>query len=327
MATIREKFRKLKPAPDISFVRQSAWISRYEIYGWVWSDEKNDWSITVAGTTYYGSELTKAQWQEYTDAKLAERPLTASGGLADVYATRYDPKTNQYYFYDVSGNINYSPTNDPYNPTSSNSDVLKTPQYDFSEVIPDILGNNIAPKTPQAGLYNTKEYFDLLVKERKQYKEFRKTTDFIEKSNRLEARATDIVSEEQRIYNLLQKAEQAKNNDGIAVSITSFFVGLGGGSKLAESAILKMVAFGQAQTTDKRLQLLAADLAILDQEYQAIKKFLGKNPSITASSGAGDWLKKNWIWILTAIVSIGAAIYVSRKRKRESEGNLLPQAM
>lgn len=321
MATIAEKFRKIRIAPAISLNRQE-WITSIERNGWVWNDSLGDWTITVGGQTYVGGALSRAEWYEKQEQWAKENPdkalFTTKTG---TYELRYDETQNAYYYFNDLGQkiYDYTEGQNAKNDLFVNDSILETPSYNFDENILDILGNSLKPKKPEAGLYDTKTYFDLLSRTRSQYKRFWSAESQSEKIKALEERATDIVAEEGRIINLLAIAQKAKTTDNAIINTVSLVASIfgGGGGKASGITIQTAVRFAQSQTTDKRIQLLGEELEYISNEYEAIKAaFAEQNIQLTASSGFEKWLVKNFIWIVAAVVSFSAMIYIIRKRTK-----------
>lgn len=324
MASIAEKFRKIRIAPTIQIGQRQNWIDYIQGYGWVWSDERSDWSITVSSGTFWGQDLTKARWRELMEQYTKENPNSYSTAVkTGTYELKYDPATNTYYYYNDLGQRidDYSNGQNIKTDIFIGETINETPNYNFDERINDILGNPISPKVPEVGQYDSKSYFDLLTKTRKQYKAFWETNFENEKIKILEERATDIVSEESRLLNLLGIDQKAKTTDSAIINTISVLTSLFGGStgKASGISIQTAVRFAQSQTTDKRTQLLGKDLEYINTEYEAIKTYFAENNAnlnVTATSTFGNWLAKNWGWIIAAAVSFSAMIYFIRKRTK-----------
>lgn len=110
MASIRDKFRKIKVAPSISLNRQS-WITYMENQDWIWSDFQNDWSFTWEGVLYWGQDLSVQQWRDYIikneDKRLKDAGITITNDLTQL---RQD-ENGDWYYVNVLGQKIY--TNDP----------------------------------------------------------------------------------------------------------------------------------------------------------------------------------------------------------------------
>lgn len=326
MATIADKFRKIRIAPTVQIGQRKNWIEYVESYGWVWSDERNDWSITVSSGTFWGQELTKERWreliQQYTDEHRDKYGYVVKTGTYDL---KYDSEQKAYYYIDTLGRkiYDYSKGQNIQADAFIGDSITETPNYDFKEGINDILGNPITPKTPEAGLYDTKNYFDLLTNTRKQYKAFWGATNLNDKVKALEERATDIVSEEGRLINLLAIAQKAKATDNAIINTISLAASLFGGTtgKAAAISVKTAVKFAQSQTTDKRIQLVGQDLEYINTEYDAIKAYFDQEKvslKATSGSGLGNWLSKNWGWVLAATLSFFGMVYFIRKRNQSN---------
>jgi hypothetical protein len=328
MATIADKFRKIRIAPTVQIGQRQNWIDYVQANGWVWSDERNDWSITVSSGTFWGQELSRGRWRELIDQYISENAATYSNvSKTGTYQLLYDSAANAYYYIDTLGKkiYDYSAGQNPQTDIFIGKNILETPNYDFSESIKDILGNQIYPKTPEVGLYDTKDYFDLLTKTRKQYAAFWASQTDTERIAALEQRATDIVAEEGRIINLLSIAQKAKTTDNVIINTVSLVASIfgGGGGKASGVAVQTAIRFAQSQTTDRRINLLGEDLKYIDAEYAAIKAYFDERnaslANVTASSQIGKWLVQNWGWIVAASVSLATFIYIYRKRTKTNE--------
>ena len=326
MATIAEKYRKIRISPSIQIGQRQNWIEYVENYGWVWSEERSDWSITVSSGTFWGQDLTKERWreliQQYVDEHRDKYGYVSKTGTFDL---KWDSELNAYYYIDTLGKkiYDYSKGQNPLTDSLIGESIRETPNYDFNETINDILGNPISPKPPEAGLYDNKNYFDLLTKTRKQYKDFWLKTNITEKVNALEERATDIVTEEGRLINLLAIAQKAKATDSIVIYTISLATSLFGGTtgKAASVSVNAAVKFAQSQTTDKRIVLIGKDLEYINTEYEAIKAYFDQqnvNSKVTSANGFGSWLVKNWALIVAATVSVFGMIYFIRKRNKSN---------
>lgn len=325
MASTSEKFKKIRIAPAIAFNKESFWFPYMANHGWVWSDVENDWIITVGGVAHKGQDGPESDWYNLMDQYIAEHSnsINTVSKPGPINVPLYDAGQNSFYYTNILGQpvYDYSPTTNPLVDAMVGNALMETPNYNFDEIIVDILGNPIVPKKPQAGQYTTKAYFDLLTKTRKQYKEFKTAATESAKIKILEARANDIVSEEGRMLNLLGLADKAKATNNTVVSVVSIAGTIFGGGlgKKASTVVNKAVQYAQSQTTDKRIQLIGEDLKYIDSEYDAIKTYFDqrnvKLSSVTAASSIGNWFAKNWGWVVAAIVSVGTMIYVYRRKK------------
>lgn len=321
MATIAEKFRKIRIAPTFSITRQE-WITSIERNGWVWDDSINDWTITVGGVKYIGQELLRVDWYDKQEQWARENPDKALFiAKTGTFELRYDAERNVYYYVNDLGQpiYDYTQGSNAKNDLFVGKTILETPNYNFDELIPDILGKPITPKKPEVGLYDTKAYFDLLTRTRSQYKTYWSSENQTEKITALEERATDIVSEQKRIINILAIEQKSKTVDSAIINTVSLVASVfgGGGGKASGVAVQTAVRYAQSQTTDRRVTLLGEELQYIENEYEAIKTFFAEqNINLTASSGFEKWLVKNWGWIVAATVSFSAMIYFIRKRRK-----------
>lgn len=322
MASIRERYRKIKIAPDVSFNRQS-WFKYIEMYGWAWDDEKGDWFFTWDGVKYWGADLTKQEWRDNI-IKYGER-FGSQVVKTGTYELRQDENGKWFYYNDLGQRIYTTESiQDIKSEVFIGDAIIDTPSYDFTDqTIKDILGTPIVPKTPEVGLYDTKTYLDSVEKKRITYKQFYSAKTQAEKLNAISVRAADIVSEQTKLINDLNR--EGANIKRENLIINTIVGGFGSTSIKASSSIVKLnpVGIGLAvfgyvrnyaakKTTGRRQQLRSEDLLYLEEELNAIKAYIEKN-GLSSDSGANQ--DKQLYWILGSVVVLGIVIYFLVRNK------------
>lgn len=321
-ASIADRYRKIKIAPTISFTRKN-WIDYVEMYGWVWSDERGDWSFTWDGVQYWGLNLSKQEWRDNI-IKYGQR-FGSQVVKTGTYELRQD-ENGLWFYYDDLGKKVYS-TNDTQDVKADifiGDSIFKVPNYDFSDdTIKDILGNPIVPKTPEVGLYDTKIYLDSIEKKRAIYKQFYSAKTQTEKLNAISVRAADIVAEQNKLISDLNKAGANIKRENIIIN--TVVGGFGSASIKSVGAVAKLNPIGigltvfgfvkkyaASKTTGRREQLRSEDLLYLEEELNAIKSYIEKN-GLSSDSGNAD--KKTIYWIIGVVVVLGIVIYFLVRNK------------
>lgn len=329
MASIKERYRKIKIAPAISLARQS-WIRYIEQYGFVWDDERGDWFFMWDGVKYWGADLSEQEWKDNI-FKFGQRfgLQVKKEGTYELRKDDPNDPNSPWYYYNTLGQKIYTPDNqDPSADIFVWDTIVNAPSsYDFSdelsnETIRDILGNPILPKKPEVGLYNTKSYLDSIDKKIKVYKQFYSAKTQPEKINAISVRAADIIAEQSQLISDLNKAgasikrENAIVNSvvgsfgGVAVKSAGVIAGLNPiGIGLSVFAFVKKYA--AAKTTGRREQLRAEDLLYLEEELNAIKAYIQKN---VASSDSGEGNKNTIYWVIGGIIVLVIIVYFAIKR-------------
>ena len=323
MASIRERYRKIKIAPDISINRQS-WFKYIEMYGWAWDDEQGDWFFIWDGVKFWGADLSKQEWRDNI-IKYGER-FGSQVVKTGTYELRQD-ENGLWYYVNNSGQKIYSTegTQDIQAEVFIGDSIYTAPNYDFSDnTIKDILGNPIVPKTPEVGLYDTKIYLDSVDKKRTIYKQFYSAKTQAEKLNALSVRAVDIVAEQNKLISDLNKAGAAIKRENIIIN--TVVGGFGSASIKSVGAVTKLNPIGigltvfgfvkkyaASKTTGRREKLRAEDLLYLEEELNAIKAYIEKN-GLSSDGGIND-SKKQIYWIIGGVVVLGIVIYFLVRNK------------
>lgn len=262
--------------------------------GFIFDDNTDNWYIIIDGKRYNGEDntITNEQWAD-PYRKLGDyNPnndevfvfnATGKGIIRDpngTYVVRLDANGDEYYFNELGQRIysNYQGDNaqaDAFiNRTLGNrSDLLSDPDL----VIVDILGNPIVPKTPVHGIYQTVTYFEEVAAKRKQYIEFYTKKD----KTILLQRAKDIISQQESLIFIL-------NGSGVGVKKEAIFMGgialtlgiaakIGAGVPFAGKLIGLMAVGATARPVADRAYAQQEDLIILQQELDAIEKYVNSS--------------------------------------------------
>lgn len=288
MASIRDKFRKIKIAPDISFDRKG-WIDEVEKIGWVWSDENSDWSITVAGVQYWGSEISKNEWTDLGKRKIQEN------NLINGIATGFGPRGGNDSIY-IGNDIIPIPTDNP-------NDTILERKNGFFDVTNSLRINPY--EIPYTGK-TVNERIQYLKKVLSWYEveinSLKRTIQYdIDKAKRHE----DFYKAGQRELKIIEVAglliggaTQATLLIGIMGAISK----LGSKANNSSSIFLKIVA--QIEKNTQLLQKYQSDYSGYKNEYD----------ELTANSDSGEGSNNLWYWI-GGIVVLAILIYLYFKYK------------
>jgi hypothetical protein len=300
--------------------------------GFVFDQITDNWYIKIDGRRYDGfdSTVSDKEWGDpyrllgdmipENDATFVFNYIGQGIKTNGSYEIRLDPDGSEYYFNEVGQKIyTYQIGTNPQadalinRPLTNRSDLLDDP----NEIIFDILGNKIAAKTPEVGLYQSLQYFEELKAKKDQYREFYKTKD----KAILLKRAKDIIKQEDELVSYL-------NGSGVAVKREKIFnatiglvlVGAGIASSIVGGGIIfpKVVALAGSQITApvaRRTELRLQDLGGLDDELKALDAFINKKSSDVGTTATGLTTAQK-IGIVLSIVLVGGLILLYFKNRR-----------
>lgn len=287
MASIREKFRKIKIAPDISLDRKG-WIEDIEKIGWVWSDENNDWSITVSGIQYWGQNLTKDEWEDLGKQKISENNFINGNNLGNAPRGGYDVI---YVGSDTNPTSNENP----------NSTITERKNGFF-----DLNNSKINPyETPYTGntvnerieyLKRVLAWFEVEIKSLKKVIQYD-----IDKAKRHQ----DFYKAGQRELKIIEVA-------GLLIggaTQTTLLIGLMGaisklGSKANDSSSIFLKIISQIEKNTQLLKKYQSDYLEFKNEYEGL----------TGSSDSGEGSNNWWYWVI-GIVVLAILIFLYFKYK------------